>query len=137
MKHELFALNKIDKFISCRNYKGYGLVFLTFFQFMSLLRVYLVFQHFHCFQVHDIAFAPNVGRSYFILGVATNKDLRIISIKNTEDGTKSDQSSKYTVRLLFPSIPVFSHFSENRRVEGNSNFEIAISSHLYSLMFYF
>jgi WD40 repeat protein len=49
--------------------------------------------------VHDIAFAPNVGRSYFILGVATNKDLRIISIKNTEDGTKSDQSSKYTVRL--------------------------------------
>ena len=37
--------------------------------------------------------------------MATNKDLRIISIKNTEDGTKSDQSSKYTVR--FTSIAGF------------------------------
>ena len=59
----------------------------------------ITISNFYCIQVHDIAFAPNVGRSYFILGVATNKDLRIISIKNTEDGTKSDQSSKYTVRF--------------------------------------
>ena len=49
--------------------------------------------------VHDIAFAPNIGRSYFVLAVATNKDLRIISMKNTEDGTKSDQPSKYQVKI--------------------------------------
>ncbi len=30
--------------------------------------------------VHDIAFAPNVGRSYDLLGVATTKDVKIISI---------------------------------------------------------
>ena len=71
-------------------------------QYISRAIILLVWpfsNYFHYFQVHDIAFAPNVGRSYFILGVATNKDLRIISIKNTEDGTKSDQSSKYTVRF--------------------------------------
>ena len=67
----------------------------------------LTISNFYCIQVHDIAFAPNVGRSYFILGVATNKDLRIISIKNTEDGTKSDQSSKYTVRFTCIAIGFF------------------------------
>ena len=50
--------------------------------------------------VHDIAFAPNIGRSYFVLAVATNKDLRIISMKNAEDGTKSDQPSKYQVKAI-------------------------------------
>ena len=54
--------------------------------------------------VHDIAFAPNVGRSYQLLAIATNKDLRIISMKNSTDELSSrqssDQSSKYQVILL-------------------------------------
>lgn len=31
--------------------------------------------------VHDIAFAPNVGRSYHLLGIATSKDVKILSIQ--------------------------------------------------------
>lgn len=54
--------------------------------------------------VHDIAFAPNIGRSYYVLAVATNKDLRIISLKNAEDNSvakvNSEQPSKYNVILL-------------------------------------
>lgn len=34
--------------------------------------------------VHDIAFAPNVGRSYDLLGVATSKDVKIISIQTVD-----------------------------------------------------
>lgn len=34
--------------------------------------------------VHDLAFAPNVGRSYHLLGVAT-KDVRIISLKSSQN----------------------------------------------------
>ena len=63
--------------------------------------------------VHDIAFAPNIGRSYLVLAVATNKDLRIISMKNSEDNSiakksgaassstnmDNELSSKYQVRL--------------------------------------
>src|SRR5699024_2545823 len=32
-------------------------------------------------QVHDIAFAPNVGRSFDLLGAATNKEVKIIAIR--------------------------------------------------------
>lgn len=33
-----------------------------------------------CDPVHDIAFAPNLGRSYHVLAVAT-KDVRILTLK--------------------------------------------------------
>lgn len=36
--------------------------------------------------VHDIAFAPNVGRSYNVLGIASN-DLRIVTLKQTSSET--------------------------------------------------
>ena len=56
--------------------------------------------------VHDIAFAPNIGRSYLVLAAATNKDLRIISMKNSEEPAvtnskrgENEVSSKYQVRL--------------------------------------
>ena len=64
--------------------------------------------------VHDIAFAPNIGRSYLVLAVATNKDLRIISMKHSEEqsapavlagnskrGGENEKGSlsKYQVRL--------------------------------------
>lgn len=55
--------------------------------------------------VHDIAWAPNVGRSYQVLAIATNKDLRIISMKLSPEEPAStnrqiaDQSSKYNIRL--------------------------------------
>ena len=49
--------------------------------------------------VHDIAFAPNIGRSYHVLAVAT-KDLRIITLKPTSDGSKdlSGGPSKFDIR---------------------------------------
>ena len=37
--------------------------------------------------VHDIAFAPNIGRSYHVLAVAS-KDLRIITLKPSADANK-------------------------------------------------
>lgn len=52
--------------------------------------------------VHDIAFAPNIGRSYLILAVATDKNLKIISLKQTDEmsrPTNSDSSTRYQVRL--------------------------------------
>ena len=58
--------------------------------------------------VHDIAFAPNIGRSYQLLAIATNKDLRIISMKkSTNELTNrpsSDQASKYEVRIRLASF---------------------------------
>ena len=36
--------------------------------------------------VHDLAFAPNVGRSYNVLGVASSGDLRIITLKQVQAG---------------------------------------------------
>ena len=53
--------------------------------------------------VHDIAFAPNIGRSYSVLAVAT-KDLRIITLKPAEDtaevvrvGDEQHPTSRYDV----------------------------------------
>lgn len=34
--------------------------------------------------VHDIAFAPNVGRSYDLVGVATTKNVKIVQIKKIQ-----------------------------------------------------
>merc|ERR1719221_871319 len=49
--------------------------------------------------VHDIAFAPNIGRSYHVLAVAS-KDLRIITLKPSSDGSKDIMggSSKFDIR---------------------------------------
>lgn len=48
-----------------------------------------------CDAVHDIAFAPNLGRSYHLLAVAT-KDVRILTLKPRQS-------------VLFPLSPRF-HF---------------------------
>jgi WD40 repeat protein len=47
--------------------------------------------------VHDIAFAPNVGRSYHLLGLAS-RDVRIISIKpiNNQQDAMSSSTSQLT-----------------------------------------
>ncbi|KAK7070629.1 Nucleoporin SEH1 [Halocaridina rubra] len=42
--------------------------------------------------VHDIAFAPNLGRSYHLLGIAT-KDVRIFTLKPIKQDTSQNQSS--------------------------------------------
>lgn len=42
--------------------------------------------------VHDIAFAPNLGRSYHLLGIAT-KDVKIIALKPNKQDTAQNQSS--------------------------------------------
>ncbi|XP_064099609.1 nucleoporin SEH1-like isoform X2 [Macrobrachium nipponense] len=50
--------------------------------------------------VHDIAFAPNLGRSYHLLGIAT-KDVRIIALKPNKQESLQNQSSlsSFEVRL--------------------------------------
>ncbi len=48
--------------------------------------------------VHDLAFAPNVGRSYSLLAVAASKDLRIVTLKPDEtEPTALDAGSKEAV----------------------------------------
>lgn len=44
--------------------------------------------------VHDIAFAPNVGRQYDLLGIATSKDVKIISIRLVESEKENNLSSQ-------------------------------------------
>ena len=44
--------------------------------------------------VHDIAFAPNIGRSYHVLAVAT-KDLRIITLRPLPDQTAAGGGTRY------------------------------------------
>lgn len=46
--------------------------------------------------VHDIAFAPNVGRSYDLLGAATTKDVKIISIRLIENEKDSAEPFSQT-----------------------------------------
>lgn len=49
--------------------------------------------------VHDIAFAPNIGRSYHVLAVAS-RDLRIITLKPVGSGLDREQGSlsKFDIR---------------------------------------
>jgi len=47
--------------------------------------------------VHDIAFAPNIGRSYHVLAVAT-KDLRIITLKPLTDQTAAGGGTRFDIR---------------------------------------
>jgi len=48
--------------------------------------------------VHDIAFAPNIGRSYHVLAVAS-KDLRIVTLKPSVQGDKDPASvTKFDIR---------------------------------------
>ncbi|KAK3884523.1 hypothetical protein Pcinc_011197 [Petrolisthes cinctipes] len=42
--------------------------------------------------VHDLAFAPNLGRSYHLLGIAS-KDVRVIALKPTKQDGSQGQSS--------------------------------------------
>ncbi len=56
--------------------------------------------------VHDLAFAPDVGRSYALLAVATSSDLRVITLKPVypaaamfpgEAAAQEDVSKRYEV----------------------------------------
>lgn len=53
--------------------------------------------------VHDIAFAPNIGRSYSVLAVAS-KELKIVTLKPNKNSQSAQKSSdKYDVSILcFP-----------------------------------
>merc|ERR1712210_409755 len=49
--------------------------------------------------VHDIAFAPNIGRSYSVLAVAS-KELKIVTLKPNKNSQSAQKSSdKYDIRL--------------------------------------
>ncbi|EFN87899.1 nucleoporin SEH1 isoform X2 [Harpegnathos saltator] len=48
--------------------------------------------------VHDIAFAPNLGRSYHTLAIAT-KDVRIVTLTPTQDNMQSDVS-RYEITVV-------------------------------------
>jgi len=47
--------------------------------------------------VHDIAFAPNIGRSYHVLAVAT-KDLRIITLRPLPDQAAPGGGTRFDIR---------------------------------------
>uniref|UniRef100_A0A1B6GAG0 Nucleoporin SEH1 n=1 Tax=Cuerna arida TaxID=1464854 RepID=A0A1B6GAG0_9HEMI len=52
-----------------------------------------------CDAVHDIAFAPNLGRSYHLLAVAT-KDVRILTLKPKMDGpTLQNNSPRFDIQV--------------------------------------
>ena len=52
--------------------------------------------------VHDIAFAPNIGRSYSVLAVAS-KELKIVTLKpNKGSQNLQNSSDKYDVGILYP-----------------------------------
>lgn len=48
-------------------------------------------------QVHDVAFAPNMGRSYHMLAAATNKGVKLwkISVRDSADGGGVAEPGKY------------------------------------------
>ena len=52
--------------------------------------------------VHDIAFAPNIGRSYSVLAVAS-KELKIVTLKQKKGSSNQEAaqktSDKYDIRL--------------------------------------
>jgi len=53
-----------------------------------------------CDAVHDIAFAPNLGRSYHLLAVAT-KDVRILTLKPRQDGMSGGPRFEVQVAAQF------------------------------------
>ncbi len=89
--------------------------------------------------VHDISFAPNVGRTYDLVGVATAKDVKIILIRyenpNEKESTASVASSVissnqrnrrvYTLRVL---ATFEDHGSQVWRVSWNITGTILASS---------
>ena len=84
-----------------------------------------------CFDLHSSWWyrsVCNCATALLTLSEARLKDLRYWHIKGS---TIFFSMIYYLTALLFPSIPFhfFPHFSKNRRVEGNSNFKIAISFH--------
>ena len=85
--------------------------------------------------VHDISFAPNVGRSYDLLGVATTKDVKILSIANTplepiaqqmgQLGQQLSDKSRYEIRVV---ASFEDHGSQVWRVSWNITGTILASS---------
>lgn len=85
--------------------------------------------------VHDIAFAPNVGRSYDLLGVATTKDVKILSIalKRVEPmalqmeqlGQQNSDKNPYEIRVV---ASFEDHGSQVWRVSWNITGTILASS---------
>ncbi|CAG2106098.1 unnamed protein product [Medioppia subpectinata] len=84
--------------------------------------------------VHDIAFAPNVGRSYDLLGVATTKDVKILSIAPTVQEpaaqqmgqlTQHNDTNRYDIRIV---ASFEDHGSQVWRVSWNITGTILASS---------
>ncbi|XP_033611624.1 nucleoporin SEH1-like, partial [Cryptotermes secundus] len=49
--------------------------------------------------VHDIAFAPNLGRSYHLLAIATS-NVRIITLKPLQDSTLQSGLTRFDVQMV-------------------------------------
>jgi len=84
--------------------------------------------------VHDIAFAPNVGRSYDLLGVATTKDVKILSIAPIPQESVAQQigqlslqndTNRYDIRVV---ASFEDHGSQVWRVSWNITGTILASS---------
>ncbi len=74
--------------------------------------------------VHDLAFAPNVGRSYALLAVASSSDLRIVTLKPTyaEDGDSAGEQQtdgrRYEVRDGERRFPTSSFYRSHNFRKG-------------------
>ena len=81
--------------------------------------------------VHDIAFAPNIGRSYSVLAVAS-KELKIVTLKpnkNSQNGQKS--SDKYDVGIFTPSVRLYQLLHLSGPQAQVPHVHIRIFEHLY------
>ena len=67
--------------------------------------------------VHDISFAPNVGRSYDLLGIATTKDVKIISLSLDHDKESNISSSSSVLSSVNP------HSKRNYTIRVLASFE--------------
>lgn len=68
--------------------------------------------------VHDISFAPNVGRSYDLVGVATTKDVKIILIRYENANEKDSMVSTSAASSIM---------SSNQRNKRNYNIRVVAS----------
>ncbi|KAF4517324.1 hypothetical protein B566_EDAN007276 [Ephemera danica] len=74
--------------------------------------------------VHDIAFAPNLGRSFHLLAVAS-KDVRLIILRPSDDGITATGLTKFTVEL---AARFEDHYSVVWRVAWNITGTVLASS---------
>uniref|UniRef100_A0A6G1SIR7 Nucleoporin seh1-A n=1 Tax=Aceria tosichella TaxID=561515 RepID=A0A6G1SIR7_9ACAR len=76
--------------------------------------------------VHDLSFAPYIGRSYHLLGIAS-KNVQIVTIKTQSNTPSSMTTSSLTSSMVpqtAPLTPATSHLSQQAQPASTSRFDI-------------